>query len=73
MLPSTIELLRVKSLSQHNRRFVTMVKGWSDLDNAKLAQLFRTGKLDPSKIDNKSIHKALKFFEGREYPAFAAT
>ena len=48
---------------------------WSDADDAKLAQLWCSGKLDPEKLDSKSIHKALLHFGGpdeRSYDSFAS-
>ena len=48
---------------------------WNDSNDTKLAQLWLTGKLDPKKLDNKSIHKALDLFGGteeRSYNSFAA-
>ena len=47
---------------------------WSDEDDNRLASLFRSGALDPEKLDNKSIKKAQSYFPDRtNYNSFAAT
>lgn len=44
---------------------------WSRPDDAKLAKLFETKKLDPTKTDKVSIHLAKKHFPDKKHENFA--
>ena len=63
-----------RDLSANLSVYASTMGRWSDGDDAKLAQLWRSGKLDPAKLDSGSIHKALLHFGGpeeRSYDSFA--
>ena len=46
---------------------------WNKLDDAILVQKFRSGELDPEKLDTKDIKKAHTFWQSKKYNSFAKT